>query len=365
VKALQVTTHFNTGGISKYILTLSEALISKAAEVAVASAGGDLEDSLAKCRIAHHRLCINTKFEFGPKAIISGFKIARMVRDEKIDILHAHTRVSQVAASVASIITGVPYITTCHGFFRKRARGILDTWGLKVIAISDAVGKHLRDDLGVDGSRISLIYSGIDGAAFSRRYSRDEVAAIKKGAGLRPGPVVGTIGRLSSVKGQKFLVAAMKSILAEIPDVQCLIIGDGPEEPSLKALAGSLGLGSSIKFIETCVDTHKYLSIMDLFIFPSVKEGLGIALLEALASGRACIASKIGGIEDIITDGLNGLLVNVGDPSGIAGAAIRLLRNDLLRKNLGDEGARLVRDKFASVTMADKVIELYKEVIKR
>ncbi len=210
-----------------------------------------------------------------------------------------------------------------------------------------------------------MIYSGIDAAAFSRRYSRDEVAAIKKSVGLRPGPVVGTIGRLSLVKGQKFIVAAMKDIVAEMPDAQCLIIGDGPEKLSLKALAGSLGLGSSIKFIESCVDTRKYLALMDLFIFPSIKEGLGIALLEALASGRACIASKIGGIEDIITDGLNGLFVDVGDASGIAGAAIRLLRDDALRKNLGDEGALLVRDKFASGSMADKVFGLYKEIIKR
>ncbi|MBU0605555.1 MAG: glycosyltransferase family 4 protein [Candidatus Omnitrophica bacterium] len=365
MKVLQITTHFNTGGISRYILTLSEALISKTAEVSVASSGGDLEESLAKCRIPHRHLCINTKFEFGPKAIISGFKIAGMVRDDKIDILHAHTRVSQVAASVASIITGVPYVTTCHGYFKKRARGILDTWGNKVIAISGAVEKHLRNDLGVDGSRISLIYSGIDAAVFSRRYSRDEVADMKKSVGLRPGPVVGTIGRLSSVKGQKFLVAAMKDILAEMPDAQCLIIGDGPEKPALKALAGSLGLDSSIKFIESCVDTRKYLAMMDVFIFPSIKEGLGIALLEALASGRACIASKIGGIEDIITEGLNGLLVDVGDPSGIAEAAKRLLRDDLLRKNLGDEGAALVRDKFVSGVMADKILGLYEEVIKR
>ncbi len=365
MKVLQVTTHFNAGGISRYILTLSEALASKGVEVAVASSGGGLEESLAKCRIPYRHLHMNTKFEFGPKALMSGFNIARMIRNEKIDILHAHTRVSQVAASVASVITGVPYVTTCHGFFKKRARGILDTWGLKVIAISDAVGKHLRDDLGVDASRISLIYSGIDAAAFSRRYSRDEVAAIKKSVGLRPGPVVGTIGRLSLVKGQKFIVAAMKDIVAEMPDAQCLIIGDGPEKLSLKALAGSLGLGSSIKFIESCVDTRKYLALMDLFIFPSIKEGLGIALLEALASGRACIASKIGGIEDIITDGLNGLFVDVGDTSGIAGAAIRLLRDDALRKNLGDEGALLVRDKFASGSMADKVFGLYKEIIKR
>ena len=364
MKVLQVTTHFNMGGISGYILALSGALKAKGIEVIVASSGGDLESDLAKCHIPHRRLGIRTKFEFGPKAILSGFKIAGIVRNEKIDIIHAHTRVSQVAASLASMITGVPYVTTCHGYFKKRARGLLDTWGLKVIAISDAVGKHLKDDLGIDESRITLIYSGVDEARFTPCLSRDEIDMVKKGAGLKEGPVVGTIGRLSSIKGQKFLIMAMKDIIADRPAAQALIVGNGPEEASLKTLAGSLGVGGSVKFIESCADTYKYLSIMDLFIFPSIKEGLGIALLEALASGRACIASRTGGIEDIITDGVNGLLVDVGDSSGIAGAAIRLLKDDALRRKLSEEARALVRSKFTLSSMADKVSKLYKETVK-
>lgn len=365
MRVLQVTTHFNMGGISNYILSLSKALETKGVEAVVASSGGDLEDGLAKCRIPHRRLGIKTKFEFGPKAILSGLKVAGIVRSERIDVLHAHTRVSQVAAAIASRITGVPYVTTCHGYFRKRARGIFDTWGIKVIAISDAVRKHLKDDLDVDESRIALIYSGVDAARFSRSYSRDEIAAIKRMASLKDGPVIGTIGRLSSIKGQKFLVEAMKDVVAKRPDVQCLIVGSGEEKEALKALAGSLGVSSAIKFIDSCADTHKYLSIMDVFVFPSVKEGLGIALLEALASGRACVASRIGGIEDIITDGANGMLVDVGDPSGTAKAITRLLGDEALRKRLGEEGAALVGSRFTLDSMAEKVSELYKEVLRK
>jgi glycosyltransferase involved in cell wall biosynthesis len=365
LKVLQVTTHFNVGGISGYILSLSGALEAKGVEVIVASSGGDLESGLAKCHIPHRRLGIRTKFEFGPKAILSGFKIAGIVRDEKIDIIHAHTRVSQVAASLASMITGVPYVTTCHGYFKKRARGLLDTWGLRVIAISDAVRKHLKDDLGVAESRIALIYSGVDEDRFLPRLSRDEIDTVKRSAGLKEGPVIGTIGRLSPVKGQKFLIMAMKDIVADRPDAQALVIGNGPEEAALRTLAGSLGVDGSVKFIESCTDTHKYLSIMDLFIFPSIKEGLGIALLEAMASGRACIASRTGGIEDIITDGVNGLLVDVGDSSGIGRAAVHLLKDDALRKKLGEEAHALVKSKFTLDSMADKISKLYKETVKR
>lgn len=365
MKVLQVTTHFNIGGISGYILSLSRALKDKGIEAIVASSGGDLESGLAKCHIPHRRIGIRTKFEFGPRAILSGFKIAGIVRDEKIDIIHAHTRVSQVAASLASMITGVPYVTTCHGYFKKRARGILDTWGLKVIAISDAVRKHLKDDLGVDGSRIALIYSGVDEARLASRLSQDEIGLVREAAGLKAGPVIGTIGRLSSVKGQKYLIMAMKDIIVDRPDAQALIIGSGPEEVALKTLAGSLKIGDSVRFMESCADTYKYLSVMDLFVFPSIREGLGIALLEAFASGRACIASRTGGIEDIVTDGLNGILVDVGDPSGIALEAIRLLKDDALRKKLGEEALALARSRFTLDSMADKVSKLYKETIKR
>ncbi len=365
MKVLHVTTHFNVGGITKYILNLAKALRHQDVDVLVASSGGDLQCELVKSGIQHKSLNIKTKFEFGPKAISSGFMIARIVREEKIDLIHAHTRVAQVASAIASVATGVPYVTTCHGYFKKGSRSFVDTWGSKVIAISDAVGRHLKDDLGVSEPRIKLIYSGVDAEQFSRIYSPEEISDIKRSIGLRSGAVLGTIGRLSSIKGQKYLVMAMKEILAKRGDAQCVIVGSGPEETSLKDLAASLGVSGSIKFIETCSDTHKYLSIMDVFVFPSIKEGLGIALLEALTSGRACVASRIGGIEDIISDGRSGILVDVESPSGIAGAVLRLLDDDDLRRKLGEEGRRMVRDRFTLNIMADNVSKLYREIVKR
>ena len=362
---LQVTTHFTIGGITNYIFTLSKALEARGADVVIASSGGDMEPELAKCGIPHRALDIRTKFEFGPKAIRSGFALARIVRNGRIDIIHAHSRVSQVAAAIASRMTGVPYVTTCHGYFKKRLRGVIDTWGKAVIAISDAVQVHLQQDLGVDRSRIALIYSGVDIKRFSKEYSAAEIAAAKKELGLSSGPVVGTIGRLSPIKGQKYLVQALKEILPAYPDAQGLIVGNGEEEAALKKLAGSLGIGESVRFIDSCPDTHRFLSVMDVFVFPSVKEGLGIALLEALGSGRACVASKVGGIGDIITDGVSGILVGVADAKGIAAAVIPLLASGAGRKAMGEKGRTLVREKFTLDAMAENVMKLYREVMRR
>lgn len=363
MKVLQVTTHMNIGGIGNYILSLSGALKKKSVEVAVASSGGNLEKELAKHSIGHHRLDMNTKFEVAPKVIKSGFALARIIREEKADIIHAHTRVSQVASFIASRVTGRPYITTCHGFFKRRLRSIFDTWGAMVIAISDAVQVHLEEDLKVAEGRIELIYNGVDTDRFSCGYSPDEIAEIKKRLGLNAGPVIGTIGRLSSVKGQKYLLKAMKDILSVRRDVQAVIVGDGEEKESLKKLADSLGIGGAVHFLRSDIDTRKFLCVMDIFIFPSVKEGLGLALLEAMASSRACVASRIGGIENVVRDGFNGILVPVGDSHAIAEAALFLLDNENLRKSMGGLARDLVRERFSLDSMADRVIGLYQEIL--
>ncbi len=364
MRVLQVTTHMNIGGIANYIYTLSKALRRCGVETVVASSGGNLEDELRKYRISHRYLDIRTKSEISPKVVKSVFSLRRIVKEEKIDIIHAHTRVSQAAAFFTSRITGVPYVTTCHGFFRRRFRKVFDTWGCKVVAISDAVKEHLRDDLGVREDRIELIYSGVDTERFAKSYSEDVLATMKRSLALKEGPVVGTIGRLSSVKGHKFFVEAMARVLSDRSDVQCLIIGDGEEKKALEDLAASLGIRNSVRFINSVVNTEKYLPVMEVFVFPSIKEGLGIALLEALASGRACVASRVGGIEDIIRHNFSGILVDVGDCESIADSVKMLLDDTALRERMGERGRSLVSERFSLDSMAAGMVKMYEEVSK-
>ena len=363
MKALHVTTHMNVGGIANYIFTLAKALKQEKVECMAASSGGDMVKELEEAGIKHKSLNINTKFEFSPKVFKSAFDIARIVREENIDVIHAHSRVSQVAACFASSMAGKPYVATCHGYFKKRSRGLFDTWGVKVIAISEAVREHLRNDLGVKDSRIRLIYSGVDADRFKRVYSVEEISEIRRSLGIADGPIIGTIGRLSTVKGQRFLVEAMRQIVSKMPEVICLILGNGEEEEPLKALAASLGIKDSIRFFNADMDTPKFLAVMYVFVFPSVKEGLGIALLEALAAGKACVASNVGGIGNVIEQNVSGLLVPAGDPGRIAEAVMRLLKDDGLRKTMGDNGRKLIRDRFAIDSMAKSVAELYNEVV--
>ncbi len=363
MKVLQVSTHVNIGGIGNYILSLSGALKGKGIEVVASSSGGDLEDEFKKIGIPHRHLDIMTKSELSPKVLKSVFEITRLIKEEGIDIIHAHTRVSQVVSFFASRMTGAPYVTTCHGFFKTRFRKIFDTWGERVIAISDAVREHLKSDLGVSEDRIDLIYSGVDPARFAKEYSPEEITSIKRSMGLKSGPVVGTIGRLSPVKGQRFLVRAMKDVIHQRPNAQTLIVGDGDEGASLRKLARSLDIEDSVHFLHSTLDTARVLAVMDIFVFPSVKEGLGIALLEALASGRPCVASNVGGIGDIIENGSNGMLVTVEDSAAIRNAILLLLADEALRKSMSKRGSILVREKFSLDSMADNVIGMYNRVV--
>jgi len=364
MKVLQVTTHINIGGIANYILTLSQALGKNGITSVVASSGGDLEAEFEKSGVSCRRLDIRTKSELSPKVFRAIFELKTIIVDEKIDIMHAHTRVSQVVSFFASKLTGVPYVTTCHGYFKTRARKIFDTWGARVIAISDAVAGHLKKDLGVREPRIALVYNGVEAEKFSKEYSVNEIGDIKRSLGLKGGPVIGTIGRLSPVKGHRYLIEAMPNIISGMNDVELLIVGNGPEETALKTVSRSLGLETAVRFIDASPDTPKFLAAMDVFVFPSVKEGLGIALLEALAAGRPCVASDIGGIGDVIRSGVSGLLVPVGDRDAVAGAVLKLLHDPELRRKMGERGRAVTKQKFSLDLMAEKVAALYKEVLK-
>lgn len=365
MKILHVNTHMNIGGIGQYILSLCGAMKSKGVDCVVASSGGNLEGELKKSAIPHKYIDIRTKFEFSPKVFIASSSLADIIRKEGIDIVHAHTRVSQVASILASGRTGTRYISTCHGFFKPRLfRKLFDTWGEKVVAISAPVKAHLEMDFGVDPARIELIHNGVDISRFSKTYSDDEVAQIKRTIALKEGPVVGTMGRLSSVKGHRFLIEAMKYIVSKNSSAQCLIIGSGPEEGPLKDLAKSMGMEGRIRFAGVVYeDVGAYLACMDIFVLPSIKEGLGLALLEAMAAARPCIASDIGGISDIIEDGKNGILAPVANSRAIGDAILRLLNDGVLSAGLGLKAREFVKEKFSLDLMSENIGNLYKEVM--
>jgi len=353
------------GGISRYVTALAKVLKDKGHTVFIASNGGELEEILHQEGIKHIYLNIRTKSELSPKIIESFFVLKSFLKSEKIDLIHAHTRVTQVVSALLSFYQKIPYVTTCHGFFKKRlGRMIFGCWGERVVAISEAVKNQLIYSFGVDERRIALIHTGIELKKFLKDISQEEKTRFKRKWNLDGAPVVGTIGRLSPVKGQDILLMAAKKLAKDFPDIKVLLAGNGPYERYLRKLSTTLGLGKNVIFAASVSDTTEILSAMDIFVLPSIEEGLGLSLIEAMAFGNPCVASKIGGIESLIEDGVTGLLFRRGDPDDLARAIKYMLINKSEAESFKEKARRKVINNFDIEKMASQIEKMYGDVLR-
>jgi glycosyltransferase involved in cell wall biosynthesis len=361
---LHVTTHVNVGGITSYLYTLGSGLRSAGHNVLIASSGGDCVARFEQAGIRCIRIPIKTKSEIDPRILVSAWKLAKVIRQEGIQIIHSHTRVTQVLACRLSSMTHRPAVTTCHGFFKPHfIRRMFPCWGAKTIAISPEVRQHLIDDLGVFERDIRVIPNGVDTDRFT------EVSALarqraKESFGLHDKPVVGIIARLSDVKGHIYLIRAMKIIAARQPEAQLFIVGEGSQEGRLRLETGRLGLQAQVRFLGNVADTNDALSAMDIFVMPSLQEGLGLGLMEAMAKGLPVVGSNVGGIKSLLCDGAHGALVPPADPDSLA-AAIASFMQDLEGARASGRRAReFIRQNFSENSMVTATEGVYQECLK-
>jgi glycosyltransferase involved in cell wall biosynthesis len=243
------------------------------------------------------------------------------------------------------------------------SRRLFPCWGQKVIAISDQVRTHLLEDFSLPAAQVALIYNGVDLERFKPPTVQEKRAA--SGAlGLDPSKrTIGHIGRLSDVKGQKYFIEAAARIAAARRDTQFLLVGDGKEEVALRRLVREKKLEGLFHFQRSVDDTALPLRAMDVFVMPSLQEGLGLSLLEAMASGVPCVASSVGGILTVVQDGATGLLVPSADAPSLARGIGRLLDDGGLSATIAYQARRQVEKKFSALTMAHRTKEVYEELV--
>jgi len=188
-----------------------------------------------------------------------------------------------------------------------------------------------------------------------------EKKAYKSRIGIKAGPVIGVIARLSPVKGHKYLLMAVKELLKQYPRLEVLIIGDGPAKKELVELTMSSDLGRCTFIEESTIDTRIPLSIMDVFVLPSVQEGLGLSVLEAMAAGVPVVASNVGGVYSLIKDAETGFLVPPKDPVALANAISRMLADKKSALAMANTAREKVKEKFSLQDMAERVEAVYNE----
>jgi glycosyltransferase involved in cell wall biosynthesis len=292
-------------------------------------------------------------------------ELARCLRRGNYDVVHTHLFQADVIGGIAARLAGIPRIVkSLHnmGGWKKRHHLWIDRALAtdRVICCSDYLAQSATRQEGLDPARVVTIHHGVDPSRFQVNVQRAEYLAA---LGLDPRRrVVGTIGRPIAEKGHEYLLGAIPQILAAHSDAQFLIVGEGPLREQLQAQVARLGLQDRVKLPGARPDIAELLSVMDLFVFPSVSEGLGIAILEAMAARVPIVASRIRPLTEMISDGENGVLVEPRNALALAEAVNGMLGDRARAEAIRDRAFEHVSTTFSERRMVAAVERVYDEL---
>jgi glycosyltransferase involved in cell wall biosynthesis len=291
------------------------------------------------------------------------FTLIKIMRYERPHIVHTHTSKAGILGRWAAYFCKVPVIihtphghvfwgyfgrlkTSCYVLLEKITALITD----KIIMLTEQEKKdHLLFRVAPE-EKFSVIHSGISLDKFLNPPV--DSSAMKKELGIPDCDlVVGSAGRLTPVKGHKYLIEAAVKVLDARSNATFVFLGDGELADELKNMASGLGLKGKIKFLGWRPDVAEVMSVFDVFVLPSLNEGMGRVIVEAMALGKPIVGSDVGGIPDLVIEGKNGYLIPPGDVPGLSAAVIKLLDDSEKRRIMGENG-----EKMASVYSADEMV---------
>jgi len=363
------------GGGQRHLLSLAESLKNSDFEVSVcSSAEGPLEEACRQQRIPFIPARFGGKYDFR----IFG-DLVKILHRNPCHILHTHGGIAGIYGRAAAVKAKVPVVVhTIHGIHYLHYRNPM----LKYLSIiqekffsrsTDAVifvsdrDKELGIKYGLaPKSRSHVIKNGIDFAAVDQIGKDIGLKAAKLGElDISPGtPVLGTIARLHRQKGLCFLLDAMPEILKIHPKVVLIIAGGGPDETVLKNQVHNLNIGNSVLLLGERTDALVLLSLFDIFVLPSLWEGLPYVLLEAAAMAKPVAATRVDGIDEVIIDGRTGFLVPPCDSRALAASINRLFSDNSLAKKLGDQLKDAASKTFTQEEMMRRIKKLYISLVK-
>ncbi len=335
-------------------------------EVAVVSAGGNLKEHFEEKGIRCVDFPIRTKNELSPKVFLALPKIIRFVKEEKFDLIHAHTRVTEVLACLVSKMTKVPYLTTAHGFYKRRlTRRLFGCWGLRVIAISPLVAEELEKTHKVKRSDIRIVQNAVDIEDFEKRLLRQDPRVVRETYGIfQDAKVIGSISRLVRDKGHEYLIEAVRDLKKTIPNIFLLIIGDGRERKRLESLIKKSGLEKEARIIQSQPDIAPLLSAMDIFAHPATyREGFGLSMVEAMVAKKPVLATNIWAINTIIRNRVNGFLVEPKKKEELRQALEFIIRNTALTASITQNAYDIATQLYSIDRMVSEIETVYQEVI--
>jgi glycosyltransferase involved in cell wall biosynthesis len=290
--------------------------------------------------------------------------VRRYVRCHRIGVVHAFDAPANLFLVLAALFLRRPVILTSQRAHRTLAPPALriglrlgDRLADGVVVNCDAIRRHLVSDFKVPAQRVHVCYNGLVASRFSADASRGVNGAVPLGA-----TVVGTVCVHRTEKDLPTLLRAFARCAHADPQLFLVVVGDGPERPGLERLVEELGIAPRCRFQGRVADVAPWLACMDLFVLPSISEALSNALMEAMASRCACIASRVGGNVELVRPGDTGLLFEPGDVLGLADQITRLAGDRALRIELGSRASDFIRRSFSAESAAGRLGSLYESL---
>jgi len=358
MRILQILPELNVGGVETGTVDLAKYLIENGHHSVVVSHGGPLVADLDKVGSKHYILPVHKKNLL--TMVLSVKKLRAIIRKENIDIVHARSRVPGWIAYLACRGTHAAFITTCHGYYSKNLFGHVMGWSKLIIVPSEIIGRHMIEDFGVSAESIRRIPRSVDLSRFSKRRT------TKKSD---PSPVIAIIGRITPLKGHTYFLKAMAKVIRSVPNARIWVIGSAPRKKEsyrqeLEILVRRLGLSDYVEFLGNRKDIPHLLSKVDVLVFSSiVPESFGRVILEAHAARVPVVATKVGGVVEIIDHEETGLMVLPKDTDNMASAVVRLIRDKDLRARFISAATKKLESKFTLAHMASRTVEVYEELL--
>lgn len=301
-------------------------------------------------------------------------RLLMIIKGLKPDIVHCrNTPHVVIYGGIAAKIIGLPFVVSIHGHpdfldgnsFVKKLWYMVQKWSDKIITVSNSIKDVLIREGRVRPDKITVIHNGI-GSIDIQCDPPIMKQKIRQELGIdNSDQIIGCVGTLRSVKGHKYLIQAMPLILEKFPHSYLVLVGNGPLRDELEELAEKIGVKKKIIFLGYRTDILELMHVFDVFVLPSLSEGLSNVLLEAMITSKPVIATNVGGNPEVIEDGKTGLLVPPKDPQKIAEAVLSLLSDEDKRIRMGEAGLRRVKEKFSISKTVQEYKKVYHEVLRR
>ncbi len=362
IRLMMITHNLAIGGLQQVVVNICRTINREQFDVTVLCLRslGEFVPDVEKLGI--EVILLPQKFE--GVDYLSFLKVAKILRDRKIDVIHTHNTQPLIDGTLGALLAGVKHIVhTDHSReFPDKKRYMFAEWLVshfvyRMVGVSPTTSHDLMKYERISPKKVTTVLNGINELYLNETVDRH---TKKRELGITgDGPVIGLGVRLTKQKGITYLLRAMPEIIRQYPDVTLVIAGEGDIEEKLKKEASDLGVAKNTLFIGPRLDMSEVVKVLDLYVLPSLWEGLPMVLLEAMSAGCPIVATNVGGSHIAVIDGESGSLVAPKDSKALEGEIIRLLGDKQLRDGYAKRGRELFTSRFTARAMTSQYENLY------